>query len=102
MKKQIIMLGIVVLLICVGLSGCEESKPSKIQYYGDDETLTINYPDKQIKLEVYGNNCTYTVTKKTNLVEVWIYGENSTVLVSKTHSFNSTIWGNNSKINYYD
>lgn len=83
MIKQFLSIGIITAFLVVELYGCiEESKPRKIQYYGDDKSLTVDYPDINIKLEVNGNNCTYTLKKETNLVEVWIYGYNTTIMVS--------------------
>ena len=103
MIKQFLSIWIIIAFLVVGLCGCiEEPEPRKIQYYGDDETLTADYPDITIKLEVYGNNSTYTVTKETNVVDVWIYGDNSTVVVSRSHSFDTHNEGNNSIIDYYD
>ncbi len=49
MKKQIIMLGIVILLICVGLSGCEETTNNGGTTGDTAEVELVNY-----KIETFG------------------------------------------------
>ena len=132
MNKHLIIIGIAVLLICVGLSGCNEIENDLKQDeeekdgngntsdndFGDDENdwldtetvivsgvgvnKTVNILDKSVKLVVSGSDNIVTVTKATNLVEVVLSGIDCIVRVSITHSFTSTISGVRTEIVYYD
>jgi uncharacterized alpha/beta hydrolase family protein len=122
MKKQILIIGIIVLPIAVGLSGCTDNNQTNNennnQTKGNEDNLkpeiqiiaisgigvvqTINNINNPIKLIVSGVNCNITVTQDTNLTEVIMSGVNSTVGVSHIHSFTSTVSGVGSKIVYYD
>ena len=60
MKKQIIMLGIVVLLICVGLSGCEELETENPDYKYVSVSVTarvsnesVGIPNMEIYLQIF-------------------------------------------------
>ena len=107
MKKQLVILGIAVLLICVGLSGCEELSKEiagvkEIEIDGNGITQTVNNPGESVKLDIFGDNCDITVTEETNLVEIEIFGDFNTVRVSKGHSYESDIFGDGNKIIKYD
>lgn len=110
MKKHLIVIGIAVLLLAVGLSGCNEIMEDDDKS-GDTETVeimgsniieTVNRVDKPIILDVMGDNCIITVTKETMLKEVIIMGSDCVVKVSRQHSFTSDITGENCNIEYYD
>ena len=106
MIKYLIVSGIAVLLICVGLSGCEEISneinSEEIDVSGDSVTQTVHNTDKPIILDVSGMNNEITVTKDTNLIEVIISGMNNVVRVSRSHSFTTDISGMDNEIVYYD
>jgi len=114
MKKQLIIVGIIVLLVCVGLSGCQQKNQTNenkdnlkpeiqiITISGEGVVQTVNNINNPIKLIVSGVNCNITVTRDTNLTEVIMSGVNSTVRVSHSHSFTSMVSGVGSKIVYYD
>lgn len=104
MKKQLVVIGIIVLLVVVGLSGCFDSvsDDNTVEITGSNVTQTINRPGKTIKLEITGSNCDITVTMDTILSSMEITGSNCIVRVSRTHSFTSEITGSNSEIVYYD
>jgi len=107
MKKQLVIIGIVALLVCVGfLSGCTQT-PSEpeietIPISGVGIIQTVNNSEHPIRLLVPGSDCDITVTKATNLTEVILSGVNNTVRVSHSHSFTSTVSGVDTKIVYYD
>ena len=127
-KKQLVIVGISILLLVVGLSGCIEINQSEngkqdgddtsdndfwdnndgwddtetITVSGIENNKTINILDKQVRLAVSGVDNIVTVTKETNLIEVIISGIDCIVKVSRTHSFSSTITGIDSEIVYYD
>ena len=131
-NKHLIVIGIVVLLLAVGLSGCiqtnqnekekEESEDTSDNDFwddgededgdwGDTETImvsgidtqrTINYLDKPVELMVSGLRNDVTVTKETNLVDIMLSGVDCVVRVSRNHSFTSMISGVGSEIVYYD
>jgi hypothetical protein len=110
MKKELMALGAVVVLIAVGLSGCESNtgdstdneKIKIMEISSMDVVQTISYSDKPLKLIVSGMDCDITVTSYTNLTEVIITGWYSVVRVSRSDSFTSNITGMNSQIIYYD
>ncbi len=60
MKKQIIMLGIVVLLICVGLSGCEEVGVG-LTNIGDITANPNDYIGKEVTVEGTCNNVIFFI-----------------------------------------
>ena len=111
MKKQLVIIGIVALLICVGLSGCDQTSSNNqphltseiktITISGMNTIQTVDYTEHPIKLIVTGMNCDITVAKDTNLTEVILSGMNSIVRVSHSHKFTSTVSGLNAKIVYY-
>lgn len=110
MKKELMAIGAVVVLIAVGLSGCESNdgnstdneKIKIMEISSMDVVQTISYSDKPLKLIVSGMDCDITVTSYTNLTEVIITGWYSVVRVSRSDSFTSNITGMNSQIIYYD
>jgi len=110
MRKQLIIIGIIVMLAIVGLSGCFETQKESektetiktIEISGMGVTQTVNYVEKPVKLIVSGMNCDITVTKETNLTEVVISGMDSIVRVSHSHSFTSDISGLDAQVVYYD
>lgn len=103
MNKHLIILSIAVLLICVGLSGCEElSDIKKIDIDGNGISQTVNYPDERVELDIFGDYCVITVTKETILVLIDINGDYNTVRVSRSHSYESDIFGDGNDIEYYD
>ena len=103
MNKQLVV-GIAVLLLAVGLSGCiqENIFPETIMISGIDTIRTVHYLDKPVKLMVSGIRNDVTVTKETNLVDIMLSGVDCIVKVSRTHSFDSSISGVGSEIVYYD
>jgi hypothetical protein len=110
MEKELMAVGVAVVLIAIGLSGCESntSNPTDnekikiMEISRMDVVQTISYSDKPLKLIVSGMDCEITVTRYTNLTEVVITGWYSVVRVSRSHSFTSSITGTNSQIIYYD
>lgn len=128
MNKKLLILGISVLLICVGFSGCTEinrygnDKESNdysddnswdgydngfggievIMVSGVDTVRIINYLDKPVKLMVSGVRNDVTVGKETNLVDVMLSGVDNIVRVSRSHSFTQMVSGVRPKIVYYD
>jgi hypothetical protein len=110
MKKEFMAIGAIVVLIVVGLSGCEsntgDSSDSKniriMEISRNDVVETIDSSDNPLKLIVSGMDCEITVTRFTNLTEVIITGWYSIVRVSRSHSFTSNITGMHSEIIYYD
>jgi len=113
MKKQLIIVGIIVILLTVGLSGCNKQNTdntnNEVTNYIEDVTIngmevtqTINKPNKTIKLYVNGMDCDVTVTKETNVIAIYLNGMDSIVRVSHSHSFTSYVNGLGSEIVYYD
>lgn len=110
MEKELVAIGVVIVLMVVGLSGCESNNGNStdnekikiMEISSMDVVQTISYSDKPLKLIVSGMDCDVTVTSYTNLTEVIITGWYSVVRVSRSHSFISNITGMNSQIIYYD
>ena len=112
MKKQLLLVGLTVLLICVGLSGCIntesddknnlEIKTEIIMITGNYIERTVHYLDNPVELRVTGNYCDIIVTEETNLIAVWVTGNYNVLQVSKNHSFNPSIAGTANNVIYYD
>jgi len=73
MKKQLLIIGIIVLLVCVGLSGCNESNQS-------------NDKSKFIGTWEYVNNTYFTMR--------YVFYENNTVLQTSSITMNISYWYN--------
>jgi len=108
MNKHLITLAIAVLLLTVGLSGCNEIIDDEsedieiITISGSDHVRVVNYLDKPIKLIVSGYRNDVTVGKNTNLVSIVLSGFDHIIRVSNSHSFTQTVSGTGSQIVYYD
>lgn len=125
MNRKIILIGIAILLVCFGFSGCFEINQSENEggnskdtsdkdYWNDTEDVediiisgmgsiqTVNKPNEKIRLIVTGMNSDTTVTKETILTEVILSGMNAIVRVSRIHSFSSTVSGLGAEIVLYD
>ena len=107
MNKKLVTIGITLILISIGLSGCEELNTESenietIEIESMGVVQTVNYVEKPVKLIVRGMDCVITVSEETNLTEVIIEGMNSIVRVSRSHSFTSAIRGMDARIEYYD
>ena len=97
-------IGIILLLIVIGLSGCFENVSSEetITISKIGVSQTINKPNKSIRLVVSGVDNYITVTKETNLKKVTLTGVDNIIRVSRSHSFDSTVSGLGTQILYYD
>jgi len=72
MKKQLVTVGIIVLLVCVGLSGCNERTTSFSSFYNaqDGDTVTIDgYVGLILGTSFLGNPLNYTSTLTNKALE---------------------------------
>jgi len=128
MKEAKISLLIITIFLIIGLCGCTQKYSTKTQgsdesirdvsnddqdilddtsydtitIMGMDSSQTINKPNERVKIIITGMDNEITVTKNTILVEVVITGMDNILYVSKSHSFESSITGMNSLIEFYD
>ena len=107
MNKHLIAIGVVIILIAVGLSGCtdeitNEINSKTVDITGSYITQTVHDTESPIIIDIVGSYCEITVTEETNLIEIDITGSYNTISVSKSHSYSSDITGIDNEIVYYD
>ena len=123
-NKHLIVIGIVVLLLAVGLSGCiqtnqnekekEESEDTSDNDFWDDDSVetidisgievvqTITYTEKPVRLIISGIDCDITVSKGTELKEIVFSGIDCIIRVSRSHSYILDNSGINCEVIFYD
>ena len=103
-RKDIFVVGITVMFIIIGLTGCMADYTKDITIQQNGLTLTIHSTYKPIKLTVMGNNNNITIDNTVNVTHIsFTWGtQGNTVRVSQLHNFTLDDGGERNTIAYYD
>jgi hypothetical protein len=117
MNNKNIALAIILILICVSLSGCSgffktsednelgfasNIKVEEVLIDGFNETITVDKPDSRVKLIVISVDSDITISEDTILVEMVLDGIDNIIRVSQNHNYKLTDDGIENQIVYYD